>query len=61
MMLVNVLWKVKMIWKLNLLEDNKCKINIHTLNNNKIVIIYLMLNFKNLLIIKLENIILKHY
>lgn len=52
MMLVKDLWKQNKIWNQNLLEDNKCKINIHILNNNKIVIIYLMLNFKILLIIK---------
>lgn len=52
------IWKVKVILKQDQLKDNKFKINILMLNNNKIVIMFLMQNFKILSITKLENIIL---
>lgn len=58
MMQVIDIWKVKVILKQDQLKDNKFKINILMLNNNKIVIMFLMQNFKILSITKLENIIL---
>jgi len=61
MMQVIGIWKVKGILKQDLLKDNKSKINILMSNNNKIVIMFLMLNFKILSIIKFANIILNLY